>query len=160
MPWRVLEAATVAGLPYFVACAVVMKETGGGRNVYGHDRDAAGVPRPMCRPTGVLLDVTPENYAVYVGERDAFKDDPRVGRRAQGVGPVQLTFWAFQDRADQAGGCHVPYWNLLTGFRILAEYRAKGRTWHGVMRVWNGKEAYAAAMDVTLAQWRAVFPPT
>ena len=37
----------------------------------------------------------------------------------QGVGPTQLTWYAFQDQADALGGAWKPYPNMVVGFRHL-----------------------------------------
>jgi hypothetical protein len=151
------EHATV---PYFVLCAFLMQETGGGMNIYGHDVDAEGVPRPFY-DHGV---VTQSNYADYLIERDLCVRVPKkwahLGRRSQGVGPLQLTWWKYQDEADQAGGCWNVSVNLLVGARILGRLRDGGRhTWHVVAREWSGKDTYANEMDARFAQWRKWLPP-
>jgi hypothetical protein len=38
----------------------------------------------------------------------------------QGVGPLQLTWWEYQNRADLYGGCWKPKCNYRVGFRLLA----------------------------------------
>jgi hypothetical protein len=75
-------------------------ETGGGRNVFGHD--------PTIFIGG---DVTKQRYLRY---RLA-----RGHRHMQGVGPVQLTYWSIQDAADKLGGCWIPEVNMRVGFALL-----------------------------------------
>ncbi|SHG23428.1 hypothetical protein [Streptoalloteichus hindustanus] len=94
-----------AQLSLAVGCVMLMKESGGGRNVYGHDK-------VRCGPVGGS--VTEENY------RDYLRNRSRCG--AQGVGPAQLTYPGIQDRADQLGGCWRPDINIRVGFEILADY--------------------------------------
>jgi len=152
MPGRAWRAAKATGVPFYILCAFLMQETGGGRNVYGHDVDSRGLPRPFW---GHGL-VTRENYAAYLVERDLGIRETRwgIGRRSQGVGPMQLTWWEFQDEADKAGGCWDPEVNVLVGARILARHRSTGKTWHGVALAYNGKESYADQMDERFRTWR------
>ena len=153
MPWMAYRAHKETGVPYYVLCAFLMQETGGGRNVYGHDVDASGVPRPFCGHG----DVTQANYEAYKIERDLGIREidrfPRLGRRSQGVGPMQLTYYAYQDKADELGGCWDPRVNVLVGAQIIAEYRTRGLSWHRVARVYNGKESYAVEMDARFDHW-------
>lgn len=74
---------------------MLMKESGGGRNVYGHDA-------VQCGPVGGT--VTEDNYREYLRNR------AQCG--SQGVGPTQLTYYTLQDRADQLGGCWRPEINI------------------------------------------------
>lgn len=106
MPVRTLAAAREAGLPVPLACAVLMQETGGGINEFGHD------------PTVAVGwgEVTHEKYLVYKGLRDRNGH----GSQCQGVGPVQLTAVSFQDAADRQGGCWKPLVNMTVGFTALA----------------------------------------
>jgi hypothetical protein len=130
-----------AGIPFYVACSFLVQETGGGRNVFGHDPtifSGAG-------------EVTEEKYLAYRAERDA------TGKY-QGVGPMQLTYGPFQDMADQAGGCWKPYVNMLIGFQILAGYRREG-DWHYAAKRYNGSESYAVEMDARFAEWKQLLNP-
>lgn len=89
------------------ACVLLVKESGGGMNVYGHDPVSCdGTPRGGP--------VTEENYRAYKANRS------RCG--AQGVGPVQLTWPGFQDRADEQGGCWRPDVNIRVGLDIFSGY--------------------------------------
>lgn len=107
MPVRTLKAARKTGLSLPVACSVLMQESGGGRNEFGHDPTVA-------QGWGT---VTQTKYAAYT----ALRDNPTAGARCQGVGPVQLTAYVFQAKADKMGGCWRPYINMLVGFEALAE---------------------------------------
>lgn len=100
-------------------------------------------------------EVTEANYTDYVGERDSF-DPPHC----QGVGPTQLTFKGFQDQADRLGGCWKPIINMIVGFGIIADYRARGRSWRDCWLGYSGgKETYADEMDARLIWWRAKLNP-
>ena len=88
------------------------QETGGGRNVFGHDPTVfAGAGK-----------VTRSKYLAYKHVRQ------RTGEM-QGVGPMQLTWWSYQDRADRLGGAWKPYPNMLVGFRHLAELHHATGSW-------------------------------
>jgi hypothetical protein len=108
---RIVLEARRAGIPVSLGFAIVEQETGF-RNVFGHDPTifiGAGV-------------VTKQKYLAYRKQR---------GRtRMQGVGPAQLTWWAYQDEADALGGCWVPKHNICVGMKVLA----------GLIAVW-GREA-------------------
>src|SRR4051812_16663004 len=93
--WMVEEARTI-GLPLAYALAFLEKESTGrdrdgtvrfGLNLFGHD--------PVANPVrgGV---VTHRRY-------DEYKAHRRRGLGMQGVGPMQLTWWEFQDIADEEG---------------------------------------------------------
>jgi hypothetical protein len=106
------EAART-GLALEYAAALLEKESGGGHNVFGHDRDRAGNYIYPARDGTVK--VTKELYLDYKRRRQA------SGNKAmQGVGPCQLTWFSFQDDADKEGGCWKPQINMRVGFRRLA----------------------------------------
>ena len=71
-PRIAIQEAKRAGLPLELACALLEKESGGGKNVYGHDPS-------IFRGAG---QVTRENYARYKKARLASGN-----RQMQGVGP-------------------------------------------------------------------------
>ena len=132
MPVRALIAARSCGLNVALACSILEQETGGGVNEYGHDPTVfVGAGR-----------VTRWNYRQYL----VMRDTPHHGARCQGVGPVQLTYWGFQDRADALGGCWRPLVNMRVGFADLARnIRQDGL--HAGVAAYNGSgpaaEAYA-----------------
>jgi len=128
-PARLVRAARRVDLGISRALAMTTMETGNGKNVYGHDPVSTG----GCYSYGGT--VTKSNYACYKRHRGT--------TRMQGVGPTQLTWWAFQDRADRLGGCHHPYYNNVVGFAIFREYRRSGDSvWEAAKR-YNGASAYA-----------------
>jgi|SRR5690349_5587080 len=150
------EAAHKTGLPLFVACAFLEQETGGGNNVYGHDVNEDGTPRPFWGHGPV----TEANYQAYLRERDLGVREarrfPHLGRRAQGVGPMQLTWYSYQDEADRLGGCWRPVINMTVGFRIIATDIAAGKSLHQAAKEYNGKESYAVQMDTRFSKWRKI----
>lgn len=115
------------GLPFYIACALVEKESGG-RNVYGHDVDGAlsGFPFP----------VNEENYRVFhwlVFDK---------GQKSNGVGPLQITFKGHFPVMEREG---LDPWrvsdNLFYGFRLFRGYLtdakgdivAAGRRYNGAL---------------------------
>lgn len=133
-----------AGLnDYALACAMLEQESGGGANVFGHDpvRSIVGGP------------VTEARYAYYKKRRKA-------GLGMQGVGPMQLTWYAYQDRADELGGCWRPYVNMFVGFALLVDLIATYGLRGGVQR-YNGSGpaaiAYAVSVLARRARWKRRF---
>ena len=128
-PQAVVEEAKRAGLRLPLACALLEKESGGGRNVFGHD------------PTIFVGagEVTRAKYAEYKRRRVASGN-----RMMQGVGPCQLTWWEFQDTADKEGGCWRPEINMRVGFRHLAALIKEHGEADGARR-YNGSGAAAEA---------------
>lgn len=144
-PALCVRMADLHDLPVSIGAAVLLRETSGGHNVFGHDPTTA-IP---VRWQGSL--VTHMKYRYYKVRRHH--------DNMQGVGPLQLTWWAFQDRADALGGCWVPAHNVSVGFHDLAaQIRAHGT--HDGIKAYNGTgrdaEAYAnhviAVADVIHAE--------
>ena len=158
-PELTLRVAREVGLGLAVACAMLEKESGGGRNVYGHDK----VRNPIKSPSGRLLEVTQENYEQYKRHRNA-------GLGAQGVGPTQLTFPPLQDRADELGGCWNPEANLRVGFTHLRDLVRRngialgGAVYNGGPRPSEDARKYGADLQRRVLIWRGRFgvaqPPT
>jgi hypothetical protein len=114
-PFTTYREARRAGLDYALACSLLIEETGGGTNEFGHDPTIwVGAGK-----------VTKRKYVAYKAERI------RSGNRLmQGVGPCQLTWWSTQDHADLLGGCWKPRFNMRVGFGDLASnIHTKGLFW-------------------------------
>lgn len=138
----VIAEAERAGLSLAVGCVMLMKESGGGRNVYGHDR-------VKCGPVGGT--VTEANYRDYLSNRTLCG--------MQGVGPSQLTYYIYQDLADQYGGCWRPEVNIRVGFEILADYVSSGSVRDAFSRYNTGKPGdtpYARDAMSRLPHWEQV----
>lgn len=145
-PEVVIEEAKREGLSLALACALLQQESGGGRNVFGHDGGT------IFAGAGT---VTREKYLDYKRQRDA---NPKR-RRMQGVGATQLTWWELQDQADKEGGCWQPRYNMRIGFRHLATLmRAHGEA-DGIRR-YNGEgaaaEAYSRSVRAKTRHWQGV----
>lgn len=141
---EVVELAALTGLELAAAATLLQKESGGGANVYGHDAVQTGGFYVKGGP------VTKANYRKYKENRSAFG--------AQGVGPTQLTFPGFQDRADARGGCFDWRVNVSVGFEILAGNIAANGMRKG-FRAYNGSgpaaEHYADDALEKVAVWRS-----
>jgi hypothetical protein len=145
---EVIELAALAGLELAAAATLLEKESGGGRNVFGHDGVDTG---------GFYTKGGPVTKAAYVLYREH-----RAELGAQGVGPTQLTYPPFQDRADAQGGCWDWRVNTRVGFDILSGLiKAKGV--RSGFRAYNGSgpaaEAYADDAMKKLRVWRERLDP-
>lgn len=139
-PYMALRAAQAAGLPFSVMCAVLEKESNGGDNVFGHDPTIfVGAGK-----------VTKSKYLEYKKQRQA-------GKGMQGVGPMQLTWWEFQDRADARGGCWKPYINMQVGAEILVAYWNQYGNWEKVGTKWNGSSVYGKDFAAQVDKWKKLF---
>lgn len=105
---RIIWEARRAGLPISAGFALVEKESAF-RNVFGHD------PTPSIPESWKGSEVTKAKYETY-------KRNRKAGRGMQGVGPTQLTWYEFQDRADALGGCWKTSANIRVGLGILGGY--------------------------------------
>jgi hypothetical protein len=139
-PLITLQEARAAELDLPVLCAVLEQETGGGQNIFGHDPTIF---------TGAGQ-VTKEKYLDYKRQRG-----PSGHGGMQGVGPMQLTWYAFQDMADTFGGCWQPRFNIRVGAQHLAQEIGHGGL-HVALRNYNGSDAYAVQVQNRLAKWQAV----
>lgn len=141
---EVVELATAAGLDLAAAATLLIKESGGGRNLWGHDAVNTG---------GLYVkgsEVTKAAYLAYKAQRT------RLG--AQGVGPCQLTWPGYQDQADQLGGCWDWRCNVTIGFRALAG-GIKARGLREGFRRYNGSgpaaERYAGDAMAKYGAWKS-----
>lgn len=131
-----------AGLELAVACAFLMQESGGGRNVFGHDPT-------IYAGAGT---VTKTKYLAYKTLR-------KQTGKMQGVGPMQLTWFSYQDAADRMGGCWNPTLNVREGFELVAGYIKGAGLWKGAYD-YNGSGPaavnYANSVAHLVAVWRLV----
>lgn len=129
------HACRKAGIPYFVALALLEKESGG-RNIYGHDKGGVNTIKGD-------MPVTERNFLLFL---------VRVmnGETSNGVGPLQITYAGelkkgghrdggyFRQMAEQNLCPWIPEDNMLFGFKILAEhYKATG-SWEAAGARYNG----------------------
>jgi hypothetical protein len=137
---RIVQEAQRAKVPISLAFAICEQETGF-RNVFGHD------------PTIFVGagEVTKKKYLAYKAQRGH--------TRMQGVGPMQLTWWATQDRADQYGGCWKPAYNIRVGLeQLAANVRQHGE--RAGITAYNGAgpaaQAYATSALNRKAKWHRI----
>jgi hypothetical protein len=137
----VVQEAQKADIPVSLALAIVEQESGG-RNVFGHD-PTSSVPAAWKGGS-----VTEARYLQY--KRD------RAAKGMQGVGPMQLTWWEYQDRADLMGGCWIPRNNIRVGLQILRANIAKHGRFAGIA-AYNGTgvaaEHYARSVEARSSVW-------
>lgn len=128
-----------AGLPFAVLCAVLEQESGGGHNVFGHDT----VSNPIRGGS-----VTKDRYLQYKRYR-------QQGLGMQGVGPMQLTYYGYQDLADQLGGCWKPKYNIRVGANKLAkDIRRNGL--YQALKMYNGSDVYARQVQSRIRKWQRI----
>lgn len=143
-PLRAYNAAKKQGLDFPLACAILMRETSGGQNVFGHDPTifvGAGI-------------VTKAKYLAYRVLRNRTHRD-------QGVGPCQLTSAGLQDEADKLGGCWDVYCNMRVGFKFLHDLIVKHNgNMHDAIRSYNGSgeaaEEYATSVMLSRKNWQNI----
>jgi hypothetical protein len=156
-PEQVVAIAASTGLPLALACSLLDQESGGGRNVWGHDGVDTGGVYTKGAP------VTREAYLAY----KRLATTKVIGR--QGVGPCQLTAASYQDAADARGGCWDWTANVTTGFSGLVALVNRYGLPDGVRR-YNGSgpaaEVYRNKMMDRYRGWTTklgplpVVPPT
>jgi soluble lytic murein transglycosylase-like protein len=135
-PLITYNEARRAGIPFAVLCAVLEQESGGGHNVFGHDH----VRNPVKGGK-----VTKARYLKYKRYR-------KQGLGMQGVGPMQLTYYGYQDLADNMGGCWKPKYNIRVGANKLAkDIRRYGL--YGALKAYNGSDAYAHQVMGRVKNW-------
>ena len=127
-PLLTVAALRNANIKPQTAAALLSKETANGSNIFGCDHGPCGDGPPYCRQN--------------VTERRAKR--LRASDFSNGVGPTQLTFEGYVDRARRAGGEWKPYVNMVTGFRIFRElFEAEGNSIWGAAKRYNGRAEYA-----------------
>lgn len=145
---RTCWEARDAGIKTSLAFAMLEQETGNGANVWGHDDTIfiGGYDAAHRKHYGPK--VTEAGYRAYKAQR---------GRNhMQGVGPLQLTWWEFQDAADALGGCWIPKYNMRYGFRKLHSLIKSNGLAIGIAR-YNGSgpdaDAYSRSVRAREARW-------
>jgi hypothetical protein len=140
-------ACREANLPFYVACALLEKESGG-RNIYGHDAGGA--------LSGFPGEVNKDNYAVFkwlVFER---------GMSSNGVGPAQITYKGyFTDMEKRGLKPYDAHDSMLYGFELLKANYDRAGTWTAAGAVYNGGPrpnytalAYGRDFAVKVAAWK------
>lgn len=143
------------------ALAVAMLEQeSGGKNLWGHDPTIfiGGFDRrhnKFWTVPGRRGYVNESGYREYKRQRKASGN-----RLMQGVGPMQLTWWEFQDGADRLGGAWLPRVNIRYGLRRLDDLIDRHGLRAGIAR-YNGTgpaaENYARSVLERRVKWRRRF---
>jgi hypothetical protein len=137
---KVVQEARRSGIPISLGAALVEQESNF-RNVFGHDPVKTGQIKGGP--------VTRARYLRYKAMRKA-------GRGMQGVGLTQLTFFAFQDRADKLGGAWKPANQLRVGFQLLRDLIEQHGQAEGIAR-YNGTgpaaERYSREVRAKQNRW-------
>lgn len=142
-PAWTIQLARDNGIPISLAASILIQESGGGRNVFGHDpvnpRNATLLDRRRVRWLNKMKGRKVNRYRYK-----RYKFYRRRGYGMQGVGPMQLTWYTFQDQADKMGGAWRPYLNMKVGFALLARYlRATPNDKQSAVAHYNGSGAAA-----------------
>jgi hypothetical protein len=145
-PIYTYQEAKRAGIPVSVLAAVLDQESGGGKNVFGHDRDKFG-----HRLGGI-----PESWTTVTKQRYLFYKEQRHTKGMQGVGPMQLTWYAFQDQADRYGGCWVPKMNIRVGAEMLRDEHKLTKNWWSAFWRYNGSQKYANQVEGRRKKWAKI----
>jgi hypothetical protein len=119
---RALWVAREIGISPSLALALSEQESNG-ENVFGHDDS-------IFRGAGK---VTQEKYRRYKKARLLSGN-----RKMQGVGPLQLTWWEYQDQADRLGGCWKTKFNFWVGYQLLDNLINQHRSVRKAMAIYNG----------------------
>lgn len=136
-PEAIVAAAARADVPVAVAAALAELESGG-RNVFGHD--AGGV---FSAPRDQDVAVTPERVAELRRRVEA-------GETSNGVGPAQITWPPFFERADADGlDLADPEDNMTLGLRLLRDHAGGDLTPPAVARAGTLYNAGTLAGGVT-----------
>ena len=142
------KACRRAGLPFWVACALLEKESGG-RNIFGHDKGGAG---PHGQP------VTRANF-------EAFYREVLGGATSNGVGPCQITWAGTVKGGERDGGYFAqmlgmdlapwkPLDNMTFGFALVRKhYNRLGDSWQKAGAAYNGRESYGVDFLAKVKQW-------
>lgn len=153
-PIYTYQEAKRAGIPVAVLAAVLEQETNGGENEWGHDPTIfiGGVqrlPNGNVKRWGPI--VTKAAYLAYKAVRG-----PKGHGGMQGVGPMQLTWFAFQDKADQYGGCWNVKYNIRVGAEMLRDEYKQYKNWWTAFWHYNGSQTYANQVEARLKKWQHI----
>lgn len=132
-----IEEAQRANLEVAAACAMISKETGG-RDIFGADWGRIGADR------------VPYSHLATTERRvDPLLGYVRRGGVSNGIGVSQITSAPYVFRAEQAGGAHIPRYQMRVGFDVLAD---------NIRTLDRDFQSGAAAYNAGLGNWRSVYP--
>lgn len=137
-PYLTVAALRRANIKPQTAAALLKKESGKGRNIFGCD---LGPGRQFCHQN-----VTEARVRKLLA-------NVRAGQASNGVGPTQLTWPGYIERAQRAGGAHRPYVNMVTGFSIFRENVDRGGSLWAGAKLYNGAAEYADDFVTERGRW-------
>jgi hypothetical protein len=157
------RAAERVGLPFYVACALFQKESGG-RNIYGHDKGGAlstngrsVTVEGKTWPPNSDIPVTPANAGIFlmiIG----------TGALSNGMGPAQITY--ARDLPDGRTGGYfrqmlerglLPWYaedNMFFGLEILKRHYDASRSWVKAGTAYNGRVSYGEDLARLIKVWK------
>jgi hypothetical protein len=146
-----VEADAATGFDLAACCAMAQEESGG-RMIWGADPWNS-----TFYPLGVALVSALNEQPVTEGNYQPYKVRRNRGMQPQGCGITQLTSVSLQRSAERAGGCWVPFYNALIGFRFLCILiHAHGSAQAG-FAAYNGSgpaaEAYGVRVEALRLSW-------
>ena len=145
IPDIAIWAAAVTGCPLAHACVCLDLESSGGMNIFSAPRT------PGCgQPHGTL--VTEQTWQAYLARRN------ECG--TQGAGPLQLTWAATQDMADERGGCWRLDINVRVGLEQFIGHLRRTGSVRDSFSLYNtgkpGPSAYADKALALLPSWQRI----
>lgn len=154
--WNVEQAARAcrrAQLPFWAACALLEKESGG-REVWG-GADASP-----------YVQLNHDNIPITRASFEAFYVGVKAGLVPTGVGPCQITYSGPVRNGVRDGGYFrimeergLRPWdveeNMFFGFETLwNHYLKNGHSWRNAGRLYNGAESYGVDLHEKCAWWK------
>lgn len=140
---QIALACREAGVPFFVACALFEKESGG-RNLWGND-------------VGGMFADLPNDWLVTKGAFEIFEFYVVTKQQtSNGVGPAQITWRGFfPDMRAKGLKPWVPHDNMLYGLQLIHDYKnVKGATWEDAGTKYNGARSYGEDFAEKVAEWK------
>jgi hypothetical protein len=139
---QIWEQSAAVGLPFYIACAIMEKESHG-RNVYGNDEGGALAGFPFAPNRS--------NYRVF--RWLVFNQ----GQQSNGVGPAQITFKGYFPQMESEG---LRPWNIgdnmLFGFRTFKGHLDAARGNVAIAgEAYNGSHAYGADLAAKASAWKS-----
>lgn len=115
-----VAAAKRAGVPLYLAAALIRQESSG-KNIYGNDWGGI-YGTDENTPASYEKWVTEANYRTFLSLLLREDGTLRPNVTSNGVGPAQITYWAFhRDARDEGLNLAKPEDNMFFGLRLFAQ---------------------------------------
>lgn len=116
-----VAAAKRAGVPLYLAAALIREESSG-KNIYGNDEGGI-YGTDENTPASYTKWVTEANYKTFLSRLLYDDGSLRPNVTSNGVGPAQITYWAFhRDARNEGLNLANPEDNMFFGLRLFATY--------------------------------------